>query len=234
MIRHTRYRQIALLPMKAHSARVSGKNFREFAGKPLFRWVLDTLLDLDEVELIVIDTDARAILAQKGVREDARVQIRDRKPELCGDSVSMNLILADDLEAVPADCYLMTHTTNPLLSTATIRAALQEFRHALTAGSADSLFSVNRYQSRFYRPDGSAINHDPARLIPTQELEPWYEENSNLYLFTTESFRATSARIGRKPLLFPTPKLESLDIDTPADWELAELAARARLARRGG
>ena len=234
MIRHTRYRQIALLPMKAHSARVSGKNFREFAGKPLFRWVLDTLLDLDEVELIVIDTDARAILAQKGVREDARVHIRDRKPELCGDSVSMNLILADDLEAVPADCYLMTHTTNPLLSPATIRAALKEFRHALAAGSADSLFSVNRVQSRFYRPDGSAINHDPARLVPTQELEPWYEENSNLYLFTAESFRATSARIGRKPLLFPTPKLESLDIDTPADWELAELAARARLERQGG
>ncbi len=229
----SRYAHVALLPMKAHSARVTGKNFREFAGKPLFRWILDSLLGLPELELIVINTDAREILAGLGLRDGGRVRIRDRKPELCGDAVSMNLILADDLQAVPADVYLMTHTTNPLLSRDTMRAALAEFRRALAAGSADSLFSVNRHQTRFYRADGTPINHDPARLIPTQDLEPWYEENSNLYLFTAESFRATSARIGRKPMMYPTPKYESLDIDTPADWQLAELAARARLAEGG-
>ena len=42
-------RVVALLPMKAHSERVPGKNFRVLAGKPLFRWILDTLLSLDEV-----------------------------------------------------------------------------------------------------------------------------------------------------------------------------------------
>jgi CMP-N-acetylneuraminic acid synthetase len=229
---HATYRLVALLPMKAHSARVSGKNFREFAGKPLFRWILDTLLGLDEIELIVINTDARGILAQHGLQEGGRVRVRDRKQQLCGDNVSMNLILADDLDAVPADAYLMTHTTNPLLSTATVRSALQRFQQARAAGDADSLFTVNRHQTRFYRADGTAINHDPARLIPTQDLEPWYEENSNLYLFTAGSFRASSARIGKRPLLYPTPKLESLDIDTPEDWGLAELAARAWLARR--
>lgn len=225
-------RLVALLPMKAHSERVRGKNFRAFAGKPLFRWILDSLLALDEVELVVINTDARAILAQNGLEEGGRVRIRDRKPGLCGDQVSMNLILADDLAAVPAEAYLMTHTTNPLLSAATMRAALQAWRQALAAGTHDSLFAVNRFQTRFYRADGSPINHDPAKLIPTQDLEPWFEENSNLYLFTPESFRATSARIGRKPLLYPTPRRESLDIDTPDDWEFAELAARASLERK--
>ncbi len=57
------YRCVALLPMKAHSARVSGKNFRAFAGEPLFRWILDTLLKVEEIEKIVINTDARDILA---------------------------------------------------------------------------------------------------------------------------------------------------------------------------
>ena len=51
---------IALLPMKAHSERVSGKNFRLFRGKPLFRWMLDTLLSIDEIAQVVINTDARA------------------------------------------------------------------------------------------------------------------------------------------------------------------------------
>ena len=228
----TRTGLVALLPMKAHSARVAGKNFREFAGKPLFRWMLDTLLSLKEIDKVVINTDARAILASKGLTADERVEIRERKPELCGDDVSMNLILADDLAAVPADLYLMTHTTNPLLSGATIRAALSTYREAAAAGKADSLFSVNKFQTRFYRADGSPINHDPSRLIKTQDLEPWYEENSNLYLFTAESFRSTSARIGKRPAMYVTPKSESVDIDTPADWEVAELTARTRAARR--
>jgi len=219
---------IALLPMKAHSARVPGKNFRDFAGKPLFRWILDTLLSIDEIGLVVLNTDARSILASKGLAESNRIVIRDRKPELCGDDTSMNLILADDIAAMPADAYLMTHTTNPLLSAATIRAAVSQFRSALAARKADSLFSVNKFQTRFYRADSSPINHDPKRLIKTQDLEPWYEENSNLYIFTADSFGATSARIGKQPVMYVTPKSESVDIDTPADWELAELTARAR------
>jgi CMP-N-acetylneuraminic acid synthetase len=216
---------VALLPMKANSERVKGKNFRPLAGKPLFRWILDTLLTVPAVSQVVINTDAREVLAQNGLREDARVRIRDRKPELCGDLVSMNLILADDIAAVPADLYLMTHTTNPLISPETVSAAIA----ALAADpAADSLFAVNRIQTRFYRADGSAVNHDPDNLIRTQDLEPWFEENSCLYLFSRDSFNSTGARIGRTPLLFETPPLESLDIDEPHDWELVAALAEKR------
>src|SRR6185436_320584 len=201
---------VALLPMKAHSERVKGKNFRPFNGKPLFRWILDTLLSLDEIDQVVINTDARAILAEHGLTDGARIMVRDRKPEICGDFVSMNLVLADDVAAVPADYYLMTHVTNPLLGAASIRGALARFREAVEAGKADSLFTVNRFQTRFYRADASAVNHDPDNLVRTQDLEPWFEENSNLYLFTRASFASTQARIGRKPMMFETPRLESL------------------------
>jgi CMP-N-acetylneuraminic acid synthetase len=217
---------VALLPMKAHSERVKGKNFRSFNGKPLFRWILDTLLSLEEVNQVVINTDARALLAQNGLTDGPRVVIRDRKPELCGDLVSMNLVLADDVAAVPADCYVMTHVTNPLLSASSIRAALQRFQDASRAGQADSLFTVNCFQTRFYRADGSAVNHDPNNLIRTQDLEPWFEENSNLYIFTRESFGSAQARIGRKPVMFESPRLESLDIDTQTDWDIAEIVCR--------
>ena len=83
-------------------------------------------------------------------------------------------------------------------------------------------------QTRFYREDASPVNHDPNNLLRTQDLETWYEENSNLYLFSGESFAATNARIGRKPLLFPTPMLESIDIDNHETWCLAEMVALSR------
>jgi CMP-N-acetylneuraminic acid synthetase len=219
---------VALLPMKAHSARVSEKNFRDFNGRPLFRWILDALLEVPEISKIVINTDARDILKEKGLVDAERIQIRDRSANLCGDLVSMNRILADDIKYVPGDVYAMTHTTNPLLKASTIRRALEAFQQASKRGTADSLFAVNRIQTRFYRQDGTAVNHDPNNLVRTQDLEPWYEENSNLYIFTAQSFAKTNARIGERPILFETPKLESIDIDGPDDWNLALALAKAR------
>lgn len=226
---------VALLPMKANSVRVPSKNFRPLAGKPLFRWILDTLLAMPEIDAVVINTDARQILADNGLvdGEGGRVIIRDRKPEICGDLVSMNLVLADDVQNVASDAYLMTHTTNPLLSAATMSAAVAAYRAGVEAGTADSLFTVNKHQTRFYRADASPVNHDPQNLIPTQDLEPWFEENSNAYIFSGESFLGTNARIGSKPIMFETPKLESVDIDGPEDWALAEALALQIHGRQG-
>ena len=212
--------------MKANSERVKGKNFREFCGKPLFRWILDTLLQVDDVDRIIINTDARHLLAENGLKESDRITIRDRKPEICGDLVSMNLVLADDVANVPADIYLMTHATNPLVSADTIRNALAAFRKAWAAGQADSLFTVDKVQTRFYRADAIPVNHDPDNLVPTQHLEPWFEENSNLYIFTGESLAKTNARIGKQPMMYESPPFESIDIDTPQDWDFAVVAAR--------
>jgi CMP-N-acetylneuraminic acid synthetase len=217
---------VALLPMKANSTRVKGKNFRDFNGKPLFRWVLDSLLEVEEIGKIVINTDARHILAENGCVETDRIMIRDRRLEICGDDVSMNLVLGDDIADVAADLYLMTHTTNPLLSPVTMRNAIQVFLDANAHGEVDSLFTVNKMQTRFYRSDGSPVNHDPCNLIPTQNLEPWFEENSNLYIFTANSFAKANARIGLSPVMFESPPIESIDIDTPDDWDLALVAAR--------
>jgi CMP-N-acetylneuraminic acid synthetase len=229
----SKLRIVALLPMKAISERVTGKNFRNFCGKPLFRWILDTLLEVEEIDQIVINTDARDILADNGLTDTERVMIRDRKKEICGNLVSMNLVLADDVANVDADIYLMTHTTNPMMSADTIRNALAAFKEAHAAGNADSLFTVDKVQTRFYRADCSPVNHDPDNLLPTQNLEPWFEENSNLYIFTRESFEKTNARIGKQPMMYESPFFESIDIDTPDDWDFAVVAARYLQEQKG-
>ncbi len=224
MNQENRYKTVALLPMKANSERVKGKNFRIFAGRPLFCWILDSLLKVDEIDQIIINTDAREILKKNGLIETDRILIRDRKDEICGDFVSMNKIIEDDLENVDAEHYLMTHTTNPLLSSDSITEALKAYHAGLKSGK-DSLFTVNNFQTRFYRADGSAVNHDPDNLIRTQDLEPWYEENSNLYIFNRNSFAKTHARIGKNPVLFETPRTESADIDDQIGWKMAEIYA---------
>ena len=215
---------VALLPMKANSSRVPGKNFRDFCGKPLYRWVLDSLLSVDLIDKIVINTDAREILVSNGLVESSRILIRDRHAAICGDDVSMNIVLANDVANVSADYYFMTHTTNPLLAPSTIVKAIDSFFIGESSRGCDSMFSVNKIQTRFYDSDVRPVNHDPKNLIPTQQLEPLYEENSNFYIFTRKSFLSASARIGSNPMMFETPAFESIDIDTPDDWNFAEIA----------
>jgi CMP-N-acetylneuraminic acid synthetase len=215
---------IALMPLKANSSRVPGKNFKPLSGKPLFRWMLDKLLASDNVDQVIINTDAQCELELAGLPDTPKLLIRERKPELCGDEVSMNLVLKDDIDNTDGDIYLMTHTTNPFISLTTIDAAILAFNESI---DTDSLFTVNRMQTRFYDKACQAINHDPNNLIPTQDLEPWFEENSCMYLFTKRSFRKKLARIGDRPMMYETKKLESVDIDEPQDWQLAEALAPA-------
>lgn len=223
---------VALLPMKANSERVKGKNFKDFNGKPLFRWALDTLLGVKDIDKIVINTDAREILSGYGLVETDRIIIRDRKPEICGDMVSMNLVIEDDVQNVDADIYLMTHTTSPLMTIDTVKMALKKFRTKKETEEVDSLFTVDKIQTRFYKEDCTAVNHNPNNLIRTQDLEPWFEENSNLYIFTKESFIKTNARIGKKPMMFETPKFESIDVDTLDDWDFAIIAGSFLLGKK--
>lgn len=210
----------ALLPMKSHSERVPNKNIKNIAGKPLYRWILDKLLSIKGIDTIIINTDSEEILSEDELNNDEKIILRRRKQELRGDFVSMNNILEDDIKAIESDLYLMTHSTNPLLSKVTIQRALTEY--TMNSKKYDSLFSVTKYQTRFYHKNGKAINHNPDNLVRTQDLDPYYEENSCLYIFTKDSFYKKYARIGAKPLLFETPKIESIDIDDNEDWLIAE------------
>ena len=220
----------ALIIIKRNSQRVPGKNFRHLAGRPLFRHILDTLESTQSVDRVLINTDARDELERNGLRESDQIVIQDRSPELCGDHVTANTLLQGMVGVLPADVYLMTHVTNPLLRRETMRAAIDRYQSALERDEGDSLFSVTAHHARFFGADFAPLNHDPDHLLPTQELSPLLEENSCLYLFTQESFSATGRRIGRRPVLYQTPRLESVDIDTEDDSAMAEwIAGRASL-----
>jgi len=213
---------VALLPIKDNSERVPGKNFREFAGKPLYQHIVETLDRTYAVDEIVIDTDSPRVLLE-APKLSLKVRVIDRPPELRGDMVSTNLIFAHDLEVVEGDLFVQTHATNPLLRSETVARALAAFIE--NEAEYDSLFSVNAFHSRFYRADGTPVNHDPETLIRTQDLPPLYEENSCVYVFTRESFAKRGRRIGERPMMFPTPPTESVDIDDEFAFRLAELLA---------
>ena len=208
---------IALLPMKGNSERVPNKNLKEFNGKPLFHHVLNSLITNPNIDEVIINTDSDNIASS--AQDFNKVIIHHRPKNICGDFVSMNEIIAYDIENSSGDIYLQTHSTNPLLKSETISKAINAFKHT----DNDSLFSVTKMQTRLYWKDGNPVNHNPEELLRTQDLEPIFEENSNIFIFTKESFKKSgNKRIGLNPQMFVIDKLEAIDIDEPQDFIIAE------------
>ena len=213
-------RVIALLPMKGHSERVPNKNMKSFNGVPLFHVVLKKLQESKYISEIIVNTDGEAIKASI-TSEFPKVKIHDRPESIQGDFVSMNEIINYDLQESDGDIYIQTHSTSPLLNINSIDKAIELF---INQNEYDSLFSVTKLQTRLYWGDISPVNHNPNELLRTQDLPPVYEENSNFYLFTKESFKQSgNKRIGVKPMMFPIDKIEAVDIDEPEDFIIAEV-----------
>lgn len=214
-----KYNVVAIVPMRHSSERVKGKNYRDFAGKPLFHRVIDTLLDCPKIDKVIIDTDS-PIIKEQCEKIYPQVLILERPAHLTDGSIPMNNVLLNTCNTVESNFYLQTHSTNPLLSSKTISDALDKFLANYPVH--DSLFTVTRLQQRLWDPLARAINHNPSILLRTQDLPATYIENSCMYLFTKETLEKKWNRIGDRPLLFEMEEIEAQDIDVELNFKVAE------------
>ena len=212
-------RIVALVPMRHHSQRVPGKNYRPLAGKPLFYHTIEHLSACPEISEIVVDTDSAPVM--DGLRKDfPQVRILERPEHLRADDTSMNEVLAYDTSQVQADFYLQTHSTNPLIRTETFSRSINKLMKNYP--TYDSLFSVTRIQVRLWDQLGRAINHNPAVLLQTQDLPLVYEENSCIYIFTRPILLERRNRLGSRPLMFEMDAAEAWDIDEELDFDIVD------------
>ncbi|HVW97778.1 MAG TPA: acylneuraminate cytidylyltransferase family protein [Mucilaginibacter sp.] len=210
----------AIVPMRHSSERVPGKNYRNFAGKPLFHYVVEALLNCPQVDQVVIDTDSPVIIEQSATAFP-QVLVLERPDNLRDGSIPMNDVLLNTINQVPSQFYLQTHSTNPILSSKTISDGIEKFFSLYPM--YDSLFSVTRRQVRYWDSLARPINHNQNILLRTQDLPPVFEENSCMYLFTKAILERKHNRIGDRPYLFEMPEVESQDIDVELNFTMAEL-----------
>jgi len=210
---------VALVPMRHNSERVPGKNYRNFAGRPLYHYIITSLLSCPQIKTVVVDTDSPLI--KDGLATSyPDVIIIDRPEHLRAGTTPMNDVLLHDVMQIDADFYIQTHSTNPLLRTETISNIIQVFldNHPMY----DSLFSVTKIQTRLWDCLTRPINHNSAILLRTQDLPPVFEENSCIYIFSRFTLESRHNRIGERPLMYPLDREEAYDIDEEFDFYVAE------------
>jgi CMP-N-acetylneuraminic acid synthetase len=209
----------ALVPMRHHSERVAGKNYRPFAGRPLYHHIVESLRSCSSISEILIDTDSPAIMEDAG-RHFPSVRLLERPEHLRAGTIPMNDILLYDVQHTDAQILLQTHSTNPLLRATTIEEAVKTFLSKYPKW--DTLFSVTRLHTRLWDKLGRPINHNPHELLRTQDLPPVYEENSCIYIFPRTVLEQRRNRMGERPYLFEIESMEAVDIDEESDFILAE------------
>ena len=205
--------------MKAYSERVPGKNMRQLCGRPLFHWIMDSLNNSGVIDEIIINTDSEEIANDAKNNFDVTIHMRP-KYLLKIQSNEAYQIMAYDLKHTDGEYFLQTHSTTPLIHPETIRNAVSYYFKNLQ--TYDSLLSVTPLRKRLYDKKGVGLNHNPKKLIKTQNLPLIFEENSCIYIFSRKSFIESKNRIGTNPLFFQVNRFEAVDIDEEFDFIIAE------------
>jgi CMP-N-acetylneuraminic acid synthetase len=116
-----------------------------------------------------------------------------------------------------ADIYVYAHATAPFITVETMKQCIE----AVQSGEYDSAFCAVKLQDYLWQ-DGEPLNFDATNLPRTQDLKPVYQETSGVYIFTKEVYKKYRRRIGRNPFIKEVSFKESIDIDNPEDFVVAE------------
>ena len=216
-------RRVAFVPIRLNSQRVEGKNLRELGGRPLMTYLLESLAAAQNIDKVYVYCSNPAIVEY--LPEGVEWLQRDER-------LDQNATLGEEIydaftSQVEADIYILAHATSPFIRTATIEQAVQ----SVESGEYDSAFSAERMQT-FVWWQGRPLNYSLQHVPRTQDLEPVYVETSAFFVFRAEVWREQHRRIGEKPYMAVTDRIESMDIDNPDDFLLAEAIIAAGLNKK--
>ena len=205
---------VAIVPMKLNNRRLPQKNTKPFTnGKPLCYYILSTLLGvegLDDVYVYCSNPDIKEFIPS-GVKYLRRSESLDQ------DTTSMTEVLKCFTKEVPADVYVMTHTTAPFISKKSIEKGL----NAVKSGVYDSSFAAKKLQDFLWK-DGIPFNYELNNIPRTQDLPSLYEETSGFYIYKHDVMAKLHRRIGEKPFIVEVGEIEAVDIDEPEDFMIAD------------
>uniref|UniRef100_A0A942T027 Acylneuraminate cytidylyltransferase family protein n=1 Tax=Neobacillus citreus TaxID=2833578 RepID=A0A942T027_9BACI len=216
---------LAVIPARAGSKGIPGKNLRTVAGRSLVRRCVESARATSSIHAVVVSTDGDDIAAEA---ESAGATVVRRPAPLAGDTASSESALLHALDVVEGqvpEVLVFLQATSPFIDPVVLDAAIER----VLDGRADSVFAAVPSHAFLWRTvaDGSAIavNHDAATRPRRQERVPEFRETGAFYVLRTAGFLEHRHRFfGRTEIAVVDP-LGAIDIDAPSDLALAEAIA---------
>lgn len=220
---------LAVIPARAGSKRLPGKNLKELAGKPLICWTIDAASGSGFLDRIIVSTDSEEIAA---VAEKAGAEVPFmRPPELATDIAGTVDVVLHAVEEIwktgcAFDYIVLLQPTSPLRTSDDIDSAIQN----IISSGKDALISVcpTEHPAQWMNTlpyDLSMDNFLPEKYrVPSTQLDPTYRINGAFYIISAITFKKYITFFPSKnTIAFIMDKNKSVDIDDEMDFKFAEV-----------
>lgn len=220
---------VAIIPARGGSKGILRKNIKELCGKPLIAHIIETALIVEELDRVIVSTEDKEI-AETAKKYGAEVPFtrpeeltEDKTPTLPVLQHAVNYLAEE--ENYKPDIVVLLYATSPLLRAKRVSEAVMK----LKAGGFDSVLSVVEDRGHYWIEE--ADNYE--RLYPKdpknrQFERPLYKENGAIYLCRRELLMEENTMVGGKIGFLKMEKAETIDIDEPLDFEIAEFFMKRR------
>lgn len=220
--------RLAVIPARGGSKRIPRKNIRLFGGKPMIAWSIETAIQSRCFDHVVVSTDDEEI-ADVAREWGASVPF-SRPAELSDDHTGIMPVVRHAIDwhaerGLGLDHVCCIYPTAPLLEPAVL---IDAYERLVQSGSA-FCFGVASYGhpiQRALRMDASghvSMFSTEHSLTRSQDLEPAFHDAGQFCWGTTAAFIDGRSPFLQKSVAVALPRHRVVDIDTPEDWQLAEV-----------
>ena len=224
---------VALIPARAGSKRVPGKNIRRLGAHPIMAYTIAAALDshvFDEVIVSTDDEDYASIARHYGASVPflrPAALAGDRSPDIeWVEHTLMNLKAGGR----GYDCFSLLRPTSPFRQMETIRRAWRAFTGQTGVDSLRAVERCRQHPGKMWVVNGARMTP----LLPSGPTDvPWhssqmqtlpevYVQNASLEIAWTRVVFEGHTIAGNVLMPFFTEGFEGFDVNTPDDWLLAE------------
>ncbi len=227
---------VGVIPARGNSERTKKKNTKIFCGRPLIAWTILSALKSKKLDRVIVSTDSSEI-AKIARRYGAEVPFL-RPPELATATIGIEPVMKHVYEwlkakeSYSADALALLFCTNPLRQSWHIDEAIKIMKKT----GCDSVVAVNETPAN-HTPYWTLTQDKKGKVslfggIPLKKIinrrqdfpEKCYARNEIIYLLKPKNLYEKPSRLyGQKVELYVTNPIYEVDINTPEEWQLAEI-----------
>ena len=207
----------AVIPIRKGSQRVQNKNIRPFGNTTLLENKIGILKKAGIFDDIIVNTDSEEAIAMAVANG---VSWHRREPYYASSACSGSEFFQHLGIVTDCDVFCYCPVTSPFVTVETMKKCLALYQEKMGEG-CDCVSTVSDVKE-FLWLDGNPVNYDKQNAPNSQNLPDIKALNFGFTLVRRESLIKNRNIIGDNPLFVTTSGIESIDIDTPLDFYIAE------------
>ena len=204
----------AVVAVRKGSQRVPKKNIKPFGDSNLLEMKLNILKSVNKLDEIIVNTDCDE-MAQISRNHGVKVQIRDEY--FASNECTNSEFHGHIAENTKADVIFLAPVCSPFVSVASHNKGIEYFLE----NSFDSVTSVKEVKNHLWL-NGKPLNYDLADVPNSQDLPDVVKLNYGITIVEKKIMAQERRVVGNHPGFIKLNDIESIDIDTPLDWTVAE------------